>query len=149
MGDRLIYIATAQAFDSEMEARIKTHQDRRGPQWSTISEPLDLVAALGQSDGQGPRLVDCLTLWTSNLMHHDQDVESAAKDLALAIARQSSPVVLVTNEVGAGIVPENELARRFRDEAGRVNQIIAQACDALYLAVAGYPIKVKPNDIEL
>lgn len=82
-------------------------------------------------------------------MHHDQDVESAAKDLALAIARQSSPVVLVTNEVGAGIVPENELARRFRDEAGRVNQIIAQACDALYLAVAGYPIKVKPNDIEL
>lgn len=149
MGDRPIYIATAQAFDSEMEVRIKTHQDRRGAHWTTIAEPLDLTAALAQSDGQGPRLVDCLTLWTSNLMHHDRDVKSAAQDLALAISAQTAPVVLVTNEVGAGIVPENALARRFRDEAGRVNQIIAAACDALYLAVAGYPIKVKPNDIEL
>ncbi|WP_299922158.1 bifunctional adenosylcobinamide kinase/adenosylcobinamide-phosphate guanylyltransferase [uncultured Pelagimonas sp.] len=144
-----IYIATAQAFDSEMEARIKTHQDRRGPEWRTVGEPLDLVRALGDTDGQGPRLVDCLTLWVSNLMHHDQNCAQKADALAEIIRSQKAPVVLVTNEVGAGIVPENALARKFRDEAGRVNQIIAEACDELYLAVAGYPMKVKPNDIEI
>ncbi|MGH1414698.1 MAG: bifunctional adenosylcobinamide kinase/adenosylcobinamide-phosphate guanylyltransferase [Pelagimonas sp.] len=144
-----IYIATAQAFDSEMTARIETHQARRGAEWHTIQEPLDIRQALVASDGQGPRLVDCLTLWVSNLMHHDRDCAQAAQELADVIETQSSPVVFVTNEVGAGIVPENALARRFRDEAGRVNQIIAQSCDELYLAVAGYPMKVKPNDIEI
>ncbi len=144
-----IYIATAQAFDSEMEARIKTHQDRRGPEWRTVSEPLNLAEALKVTDGQGPRLVDCLTLWVSNLMHHDQNCARNARALATVLTAQSAPVVLVTNEVGAGIVPENALARRFRDEAGRVNQIVAEACDEMYLAVAGYPMKVKPNDIEI
>ncbi len=144
-----IYIATAQAFDSEMEARIKTHQNRRGPEWRTVAEPLDLAKALQETDGQGPRLVDCLTLWVSNLMHNDENCAQNAGDLATIIASQNAPVILVTNEVGAGIVPENALARQFRDEAGRVNQIIAAACDELYLAVAGYPMKVKPNDIEI
>ncbi|SMX28342.1 Bifunctional adenosylcobalamin biosynthesis protein CobP [Pelagimonas phthalicica] len=144
-----VYIATAQAFDAEMEDRIALHQERRGPEWRTVAEPLNVGQALRDTDGQGPRLLDCLTLWVSNMMHHEREIEAEARALAQAITTQTAPVVLVTNEVGGGIVPENALARRFRDEAGRVNQIIAQACEELYLAVAGYPLKVKPNDIEI
>lgn len=140
-----IYIATAQAFDDEMEVRIKAHQDRRGSNWITIQEPLDLLSALQKTDGKGPRLVDCLTLWLSNMMHHERDWHTAAMAIAKAMPAQVSPVTFVTNEVGGGIVPDNPLARAFRDAAGEVNQIIAAAADEVYLAVAGYPLKVKPN----
>lgn len=144
-GTPAIYVATAQAFDAEMEARIAEHQARRGENWTTLAEPLDLVGTLASTDGQGPRLIDCLTLWLSNLFAADRDWESAAHELAKALRKQSSPVVLVTNEVGAGIVPENALARSFRDAQGRLNQTIAAEVDEVYLAVAGYPLKVKPN----
>ncbi len=145
LGDAPIYIATGQPFDAEMEARIAAHQARRGPEWTTVQAPLDLVTALQKSDGQGPRLVDCLTLWLSNLMHHEMDWQQAAVALAEALATQHSPTIFVTNEVGLGIVPENALARAFRDAQGALNQRLAAAVDEVYLAVAGYPMKVKPN----
>lgn len=146
MGPRPVYIATAQALDEEMAARIAAHQARRGPDWTTYAEPLELARALHETDGTQPRLVDCLTLWLSNLLHAGRDWQAEAQALAGAVAAQAAPVVFVTNEVGAGIVPENALARRFRDAAGHLNQTVAAACDEVYLSVAGYPLKVKPND---
>lgn len=143
IGRPAIYIATAQAYDAEMRARIDEHQARRGPEWQTIGAPLALTAALNDSDGKGPRLVDCLTLWLSNLMLSDRDWRAAGTDLLAALATQKSPVVLVTNEVGMGIVPENALARAFRDAAGTINQWVAAQADEVTLAVSGLPVKVK------
>ncbi|NNE89093.1 MAG: bifunctional adenosylcobinamide kinase/adenosylcobinamide-phosphate guanylyltransferase [Silicimonas sp.] len=142
----LFYIATAQAFDAEMEARIAAHRARRGSEWTTVHAPLDLTAALEESDGKGPRLVDCLTLWLSNLMHAERDVNAEVEALAQACARQTSPVTFVTNEVGGGIVPENALARRYRDAAGEMNQKLAAAVDEAYLVVSGCPVRIKPFD---
>ena len=139
------YIATCRAYDTEMEARIAEHQSRRGPEWKTISEPLDLLSVLDQTDGDGPRLIDCLTLWLANLMEDGHDWQVSANALAEALTQQHSPVILVTNEVGLGIVPENALSRAFRDAQGALNQTIARAADDVYLAVAGYPLKVKPD----
>ena len=149
LGPRAVYIATAQAWDDEMAARIAAHQARRGPEWRTLAAPLDVVGALNDSDGTAPRLLDCLTLWLSNLMHAGRDWQAEGAALVAALAAQSAPVVVVTNEVGAGIVPENALAREFRDAAGTLNQMVAAQCDTLYLAVAGHPLKVKPNDIDV
>ncbi|MFV0512879.1 MAG: bifunctional adenosylcobinamide kinase/adenosylcobinamide-phosphate guanylyltransferase [Jhaorihella sp.] len=143
LGLPAIYIATAQAHDAEMADRIALHQARRGAGWQTIAEPLDLCGALRNSDDQGPRLVDCLTLWLSNLMFAARDLQAEADGLLATLAAQSAPVVFVTNEVGAGIVPDNKLARDFRDAAGFLNQKVAAACDELWLCVAGHPIKVK------
>lgn len=143
LGQPAIYIATAQAHDAEMEARIATHQARRGAEWQTVAEPLDLPGALTLTDGAAPRLVDCLTLWLTNLMLSEADHAAATDRLITALARQQAPVVFVTNEVGAGIVPENRLARQFRDAAGLLNQRVAAVCDEVHLCVAGYPIQVK------
>lgn len=143
IGRPAIYIATAQALDAEMHTRIAEHQARRGAEWHTIAEPFELGTTLQNSDGKGPRLVDCLTLWLSNLMLADRDWRAAGADLLAVLATQKSPVVLVTNEVGMGIVPENALARAFRDAAGTINQWIAAEADEVTLAVSGLPIKVK------
>lgn len=143
LGCPAIYIATAEAYDDEMTDRIARHRARRGPEWQTVAEPMDLTRALRDSDGAAPRLVDCLTLWLSNLMLAERDWETESDALARLIPQMSAPVVFVTNEVGAGIVPENALARAFSDAAGLVNQKIAAACDELWLSVAGYPIQVK------
>ena len=137
------YIATAEARDEEMAARIAAHRARRGPPWQDMEAPLDLAGALDASDGAGPRLVDCLTLWLSNLMFAERDLQAEAQRLCAAVQRQSSPVLFVTNEVGMGIVPENALARAFRDAAGRLNQEIARVADEVQLVVSGYPLRVK------
>ncbi|WP_417209903.1 bifunctional adenosylcobinamide kinase/adenosylcobinamide-phosphate guanylyltransferase [Antarctobacter sp.] len=144
LGQPAVYIATAQAHDAEMANRIAQHQSRRDAGWRTIEAPHDLIGALRDSDGTAPRLVDCLTLWLTNLMLADEDWQAATQALAAELAHLSAPVVFVTNEVGAGIVPENALARAFRDAAGLVNQQIADACDELWFCVAGHPLKVKP-----
>lgn len=144
MGQRASYIATAQAFDQEMEDRIASHQARRGDEWTTISEPIDLIGALKLAHPGQPILVDCLTLWLSNLMLSGADWEAAAKAMIAALPQIASPVVFVTNEVGAGIVPENTLAREFRDAAGSLNQRVASACDEVWLSVSGCPLRVKP-----
>ncbi|WP_417599973.1 bifunctional adenosylcobinamide kinase/adenosylcobinamide-phosphate guanylyltransferase [Pararhodobacter oceanensis] len=141
-GAPAVYIATAQAHDDEMRTRIAEHQARRGPEWRTISAPLELAAALSESDG-APRLVDCLTLWLSNLMLAGHDWRAAGEELIAVLATQVSPVVLVSNEVGMGIVPENALSRAFRDAAGLINQWVAQDAQEVIFAVSGLPLKVK------
>ncbi|NOT73225.1 MAG: bifunctional adenosylcobinamide kinase/adenosylcobinamide-phosphate guanylyltransferase [Hyphomicrobium sp.] len=140
---RPTYIATAEAFDDEMSHRILHHRERRGPEWELRETPLELAAVLHETDGSGPRLIDCLTLWVSNLMHANRDWKCAADELADVLARQSSPVILVTNEVGLGIVPDNALARAFRDAAGFVNQTIAAAACEVEMVVCGLPLRLK------
>jgi adenosylcobinamide kinase/adenosylcobinamide-phosphate guanylyltransferase len=139
-----IYVATAQAFDDEMRARIGLHRERRGTGWVTHETVTDLPGILaGLRDEGAPVLVDCLTLWLTNVMLADRNVEAAASDLEAALAAMKGPVVLVSNEVGLGIVPDNALARRFRDEAGRLNARLAQRADRVLFMVAGLPLKVK------
>ena len=145
LGSSLMYIATSEIIDSEMEKRVAEHQARRGSEWQTLHAPLKLAEALSETDGKGPCLVDCLTIWLNNLIFHNEDTIVATKELIKVLEQRSDPVVLVTNEVGSGIVPENALARRFRDEAGRMNQIISQVADEVYLSVSGIPLQIKPN----
>jgi adenosylcobinamide kinase/adenosylcobinamide-phosphate guanylyltransferase len=138
-----VYVATAEALDAEMRERIARHRARRGGEWIEHETPLELVPALKATDGGGARLVDCLTLWLSNLMQAERDWSKETAKLVEALRAQKSPVVLVTNEVGLGIVPDNALARRFRDAAGIMNQMIAQAADEVEFIVAGLPVRVK------
>jgi len=137
------YIATAQALDGEMRERIAHHRERRDGRWQTLDAPLDLVAALDRAPQGAPVLVDCLTLWLTNhlLAEHDLDAECAR--LQAVLARPRGPWFAVANEVGLGIVPDNALARRFRDAAGRLNQQIASISDNVVMMVAGLPLKVK------
>jgi adenosylcobinamide kinase/adenosylcobinamide-phosphate guanylyltransferase len=143
LGAHAVYIATAQAFDDEMAERIALHQSRRGPEWTTVAEPVELARALRKTDGQGPRMVDCLTLWLTNLILQDADWNEALDGLLATVPALRDPVVFVTNEVGSGIVPENALARSFRDAAGIVNQRVAAVADEVILAVAGLPLRVR------
>ncbi len=138
-----VYVATAQAFDSEMESRIGEHRARRGPDWRTLEAPVDLAVALRQAPAGAPVLVDCLTIWLSNLMLGGHDMEKAITAFVDALAARDAPVVLVSNEVGLGIVPDNELARRFRDEAGRLNQRMARQADRVVFMVSVLPMYVK------
>jgi adenosylcobinamide kinase/adenosylcobinamide-phosphate guanylyltransferase len=143
LGPICVYIATAEVRDTEMAARVQLHQARRGPEWVTHAAPVELVAMLEATDGQGPRLVDCLTLWLTNLMLSGRDWHTEVQNLLAALPRQNDPVVMVTNEVGGGIVPDNKLARDFRDAAGLMNQRVAALADEVILAVAGLSLKVK------
>jgi len=142
-GDR-IYIATAPVSDdAEMQDRIARHVARRGADWVTVEEPFDLIGALDRTDGRGPRLVDCLTLWLSTLMMAERDWSAQSDALVDALCRQASPVVLVSNEVGMGIVPANALARAFRDAQGWLNQRVATVADEVEFVVAGLPMRLK------
>jgi len=136
-----IYVATAQALDDEMAARIAAHRARRDSRWATIEAPRDLAAALTAVDG--PALVDCLTLWLSNLLMAGDDVEAESLRLVTTLARRRAPTVLVANEVGLGIVPDNALARQFRDAAGQLNQWLAARADRVLFMVAGIAMQVK------
>ena len=137
------YIATAQALDAEMADRIAEHRARRPDGWITAEAPLDLAGALAAAPDGQPVLVDCLTLWLSNVLLADGDPGPAADRLAAALAAPRGPWVAVANEVGLGIVPENALARRFRDAAGRLNQAVAAAADEVLLVAAGLPLRLK------
>lgn len=137
-----VYIATAEVLDQEMRDRVKDHRDRRGALWKTVEEPLDLGGAL-RTNGDKPVLIDCLTLWLSNIMLADRDVASEVKSLISTISECAAPVVMVSNEVGLGIVPENALARAFRDEAGRMNQRLAAVADRVVFIAAGLPLGLK------
>src|SRR5262245_2771558 len=139
-----VYLATGEAGDAEMAARIRHHRERRGKGWRTVEEPLDLAGALHRAAGEGTAiLVDCLTLWISNLMAAGRDVAAEAKRLIAALPKLSTPVIFVSNEVGLGIVPDNALARAFRDEAGRVNQAVAAAAHRVYFIASGLPLVMK------
>jgi adenosylcobinamide kinase/adenosylcobinamide-phosphate guanylyltransferase len=137
------YIATAQAYDDEMRERIAEHRARRSESWMTIDAPLALPDAIRQVPAGRAVLVDCLTLWLTNLILVERDVVAASADLIAACAVSSGPIVLVSNEVGLGIVPENALARRFRDEAGRLHQSLAGKAERVIFMVAGLPMQVK------
>lgn len=142
-----IYIATAEMLDGEMQERIRQHQARRDERWQTHDVPLNLASAIQELATEGRYvLVDCLTLWLSNIMHAGLDVAKECDALAESLARAEGHVVLVSNEVGFGIVPDNALARRFRDEQGRLNMKIAEVADEVVLLVAGQPLKVKSAD---
>lgn len=137
-----LYIATAQALDEEMADRIALHRRQRGEGWLTVEAPLDLAGAIASAAAR-PTLVDCLTLWLSNHLLAGSDLDAESERLAGALAAAGGPTVLVANEVGLGIVPDNALARRFRDAAGRLNQRIAAIADSVVLMVAGLPLEVK------
>ncbi len=139
-----IYLATAQAGDREMTARIARHQADRGHGWTTVEEPLALADALAAARPGRATLVDCLTLWLSNLMLAGRDVGAEIARLAEAVGALEGPAVLVSNEVGLGLVPETELGREFRDWQGRANRMVAQACDAVVFVAAGLPMLMKP-----
>ena len=134
------YVATAQAFDAEMHDRIAEHRAHRDAGWRTVEAPLDLAAALAVP---GPALADCLTLWLTNLMLGGHDVLAATAALDAALDIRAAPTVLVANEVGLGIVPDNALARAFRDQAGRLNQHLAARADTVVFVAAGLPIVLK------
>lgn len=138
------YIATGEARDDEMRDRIARHRADRGPGFLTVEEPLDIVSALTHADGRGAGIVvDCLTLWLSNLMERGRSPEDEARKLVNSFRSLQATVVLISNEVGSGIVPENALARAFRDEQGRLNQTVAAAADRAELVVAGLPLHLK------
>ncbi len=143
LGGPVCYIATAEARDDEMARRIADHVARRPSDWQTIEAPLTLVAAIEASEG-AVRVVDCLTLWLSNLMLAGRDWVAEVDALVACLGRQASPVILVTNEVGWGIVPENALARRFRDASGVMNRRVADAAGEVVLVVAGQTLRIKP-----
>jgi adenosylcobinamide kinase/adenosylcobinamide-phosphate guanylyltransferase len=140
----LLFVATAQALDNEMDSRIARHREERGPRWRTIEEPVDLAAVV-RAEVRGDRvlLIDCLTLWASNLMFADRDIDTATGALVAALGEAQGPVILVANEVGLGIVPDNALARRFRDVAGIVNQAVAAGVDEAVFMAAGLPMRLK------
>jgi adenosylcobinamide kinase / adenosylcobinamide-phosphate guanylyltransferase len=144
-GKRPVLIATAEAGDAEMAARIAAHRQARGGDWLAVEESIELVRAV-QHEAAADKilLVDCLTLWLSNLMHRGRDPEDEGTALAQAIGKLKGPAIFVSNEVGQGIVPATELGRSFRDAQGRLNQKIATACEAVVLVSAGLPLVLKP-----
>jgi len=143
-GLKPIYLATGRALDEEMGDRIAIHQERRGDEWETVEEPLALVDALKNCAFPGRCiLIDCLSLWVTNLMMAGADVAKESAALAAFLRESEVPVVLVSNEVGLGIIPDNAMARRYVDLAGDANQRIAHAASTVYFVVAGLPQKLK------
>jgi adenosylcobinamide kinase/adenosylcobinamide-phosphate guanylyltransferase len=141
---RLIYIATAQITDDEMGLRIERHREDRGAKWATVEAPLDLVNALHEADHASAFiLIECITVWINNLIYHERDVASEVKRLCAALTELRGRIVIVANEVGLGIVPDNALARAFRDEAGRANQALAEVADEVLFIAAGLPMTLK------
>jgi adenosylcobinamide kinase/adenosylcobinamide-phosphate guanylyltransferase len=139
-----VYLATAEAGDTEMAERIRRHRERRGAGWSTLEVPIELAPALETAALDGSAvLVDCLTLWLSNLMAAGRDVAGEGDRLVATLLRLRGPAVLVSNEVGLGIVPDNALARAFRDHAGLLHQAVAKAADRVYFIAASLPLLLK------
>ena len=147
LGDH-IYLATAEALDSEMKERIEKHQRERGEVWETFEEPRELIKVFKQLECRvGVLILDCLTLWISNMLIRDYDHELILKEARQLIdqsEKMQCQMIFVTNEVGAGIVPENKLARDFRDLVGAVNQNVAERCDEVIHMVSGIPVNIKP-----
>lgn len=138
------YVATGRAFDEEMRARIRQHRLQRGEGWTTHEEPLDLTCCLLRTDGpERVVLVDCLTLWVTNLMMDGRDMAAEFAALAAFVRKARARLIFVSNEVGLGIVPENRMARDFRDHAGRLHQIMAEVSAEVYFIAAGLPLKMK------
>lgn len=142
-GRARVYLATAQAFDDEMHAKLARHREMRGPDWRTIEAALDLAPALGQATAQEAVLLDCITMWLSNHLLADHDLGAAQSELFAALDACAAPVVMVSNEVGLSVVPENALARRFREAQGRLNQQLAARSNLVVNVIAGLPQVLK------
>jgi len=143
-GPAAVYVATAEAIDDEMRERIARHRARRGESWTTVEAPLEPGGAVrAHARGDSGILVDCLTVWLGNLMHAGRDLDREAGSLLESLATPAVPVVLVANEVGLGVVPDNPMARAFRDHAGRLNQALAARADRVVLVTAGLPLVLK------
>lgn len=141
-GGAKTYVATAEPFDDEMRQRIARHREQRaGDGWVTVEAPLDPASVIRAAHGLV--LLDCVTVWLGNLMHHEKDIRGAVGDLSGALSESAARIVLVSNEVGLSIVPENAMARRFRDEQGLANQRLAAAADEVFFVAAGLPLKLK------
>ena len=140
-----VMIATAEALDEEMRQRIALHKATRGDGWIVMEAPIDLAGAITHAPAEAPVVIDCLTLWLSNLMLGDHDLDLAVIGLETALRARAAPTILVANEVGLGIVPETPLGRAFRDRAGSLNQRLAARAGHVVLMVAGVPVKVKPQ----
>lgn len=138
-----VYLATARIWDDEVQTKVDRHRARRGPEWHTINAPLDVAGPLGAATHDQVILLDCATMWLTNLMMDDLDIAAAQTDLLAALSACAAPVVVVSNEVGQGIVPDNALARRFRDAQGRLNIALAAQADTVLHVVAGltHPLK--------
>jgi adenosylcobinamide kinase/adenosylcobinamide-phosphate guanylyltransferase len=144
-GEKPAYLATAEALDGEMRDRVQTHQRQRMGRFATIEEPIELAEAIfTATKSHDVILVDCLTLWITNLLGANKDVAAAVEDLAVMLAQiKTARVILISNEVGLGIVPDNAMARSFRDLAGSAHQRLAEICDDVYFVVAGLPMTLK------
>jgi adenosylcobinamide kinase/adenosylcobinamide-phosphate guanylyltransferase len=143
IGPARVLVATAEAGDAEMAERIARHRAERGPGWRVVEAPLELAAALDGIGAANVAVVDCLTLWLSNLMHAEADLDEATDELVMALDGYGAPVVFVSNEVGLGLVPETPLGRAFRDAQGRLNMRMAERADRVILMAAGLPLLMK------
>ncbi len=137
------YIATAQAWDDEMRAKIAAHQTQRGPDWTTVEAPLDLASAILLAQPDEIVLLDCVTLWLTNLIIAEQDISLSSKSLCAALTQASCPIVVVSNEVGQGITPDNAMARAFVKYQGNLNQALAATALEVFFVTAGIPQKIK------
>ena len=146
--EKKIYLATAQARDNEFKERIKIHQQRRENSWQTLEEPLQIANVITtHSHPETVVLIDCLTLWLSNMLEHKKNPEQETNTLIKALAQANGPIIMVSNEVGLSIVPENALARHFRDEQGKLNQALAKVATNVVFIAAGLPLILKqPED---
>jgi len=146
LGSRRAFVATMDPLDDELKRRVELHKAERGDGWKTFEEPTDVSNLLEKIDENGFSAVvlDCLTLWLSNVMHAGADVTQSCDTLAASLLKMKTPVFVVSNELGMGVVPDNALARDFRDQMGRLNQLVARAADEVYLAVSGIPLQIKP-----
>ena len=142
-GEAPAYIATAQVLDDEMAKKVARHQKTRGTGWTTIEEPLDISGALGRLGPRQPVLIDCATLWLTNVILGKHDVDDASDAFLQAVTAFGGSVVVVSNEVGQGIVPDNALSRQFRNAQGRLNQQIAAQADLVVAVMAGLPLTLK------
>jgi adenosylcobinamide kinase / adenosylcobinamide-phosphate guanylyltransferase len=152
LGRRRVFLATAQAWDEEMRERIRRHRDERARSFRTVEEPLAVPQALAELSQTDVVLIDCLTLWLSNLLlagANEADALASVDELIATIARVPFPVVVVTNEVGMGIVPESALGRLFRDVAGRAHQRLARAASEIHLAALGVVLRLRPSPVEI
>jgi len=142
-----VFVATAEAHDAEMSDRIATHRRERGSGWTTVEAPLALAEAIAERRADEIVVVDCLTLWLTNTLLAQRDMDGAISTLVAAVAGAACPIALVSNEVGMGIVPRTPLGRQFRDWQGMLNQKMARECDAVIFMAAGYPTMLKPSSV--
>jgi adenosylcobinamide kinase/adenosylcobinamide-phosphate guanylyltransferase len=141
--DHPTYIATAQVFDDEMAKKVACHREMRGGNWQTIEEPLDIASAIAKSPAGKPILIDCATLWLTNVILGEHDLKQHVRLFLEAVTTATAPIVIVSNEVGQGIVPDNALSRQFRNAQGRLNQNVAAQADLVVAVMAGLPIALK------